>query len=94
MSATHALVVLSVVLGAGAVAMIVVALVEVRVRAERIAAGLDRLESALEDVEGRDLRGLDGAVRAINEQLAALVGALPAVARKAATVAAWRARAT
>ena len=90
MSSTHLLILLSVVLTVGVVLVLAVALIEVRQRLEHIATGLERLESALQGVESRNLRPLDGAVRAINEQFEIILGALPGIARKAAVVAARR----
>ncbi|HEY5317855.1 MAG TPA: hypothetical protein VIJ20_07735 [Solirubrobacteraceae bacterium] len=87
MSSTHLLVLLSVVLTVGVVLVLAVALIEVRTRLERISGGLEKLESALEGVESRHLRPLDGAVRAINAQFEIILGALPGIARKAAIVA-------
>lgn len=92
MSSTHLLVLLSVVLTVGVVLVLAVALIEVRTRLERISVGLEKLESALAGVESRNLRPLDGAVRAINAQFEIILGALPGIARKAALVAARRPR--
>jgi hypothetical protein len=92
MSSTHVLVLLSVVLTIGVVLVLAVALIEVRTRLERISDGLEKLESALEGVESRHLRPLDGAVRAINAQFEIILGALPGIARKAALVAERRPR--
>lgn len=92
MSGTHLLILLSVVLTAGVVLVLAVALLEVRTRLERISVGLERLDSALQGVESRHLRPLEGAVRAINDQFEIILGALPGIARKAAVVAARRSR--
>ncbi|HWE12198.1 MAG TPA: hypothetical protein VG365_01725 [Solirubrobacteraceae bacterium] len=92
MSSTHVLILLSVVLTAGVVLVLAVALIEVRGRLQRIAAGLEKLESALRGVESQHLRPLDGAVRAINAQFEIILGALPGIARKAAVVAQRRPR--
>jgi hypothetical protein len=92
MSSTHLLILLSVVLTVGVVLVLAVALIEVRTRLERIAAGLDRLESSLAGVESRHLRALDAAVRAINDQFSIILGSLPGIARKAAVVAERRPR--
>ena len=86
------LILLSVVLTAGVVLVLAVALIEVRTRLERISAGLERLESALGGVESQHLRCLDTAVRAINDQFSIILGALPGIARKAAIVAERRPR--
>jgi hypothetical protein len=92
MSSTHLLILLSVVLAVGVVLVLAVALIEVRTRLERISTGLDRLESALAGVESRNLRPLDAAVRAINDQFSIILGSLPGIARKAAMVAERRNR--
>lgn len=92
MSETHLLVLLSVLLAAVVVAVLAVALIEVRRRLTRIAAGLATLGSALEGVEAEHLRPLDGAVRAINAQFDTILSALPGIGRKAAIVAERRPR--
>ena len=92
MSSTHLLILLSVVLAVAVVLVLAVALIEVRTRLERIATGLDRLESSLAGVEARNLRPLDAAVRAINDQFSIILGSLPGIARKAAMVAERRNR--
>jgi hypothetical protein len=92
MSSTHLLILLSVVLTVGVVLVLAVALIEVRTRLERISSGLEALESALQGVESRNLRPLDGAVKAINDQFEIILGALPGIARKAAVVAQRRSR--
>jgi hypothetical protein len=92
MTSTHALVLLSVVLAAGVVLVLAVALIEVRVGLRRISDGLATLASALEGVESEHLRPLEGAVTAINAQFDIILGALPGIARKAAVVAERRPR--
>ncbi len=92
MSSTHVLILLSVVLAAGVVLVLAVALIEVRLGLKRISAGLATLASALEGVEAEHLRPLEGAVTAINEQFDIILGALPGIASKAATVAERRPR--
>ena len=92
MSSTHVLVLLSVVLAAGVVLVLAVALIEVRVGLKRISTGLATLASALEGVEAEHLRPLEGAVTAINEQFDTILGALPGIASKAAIVAERRPR--
>lgn len=87
MSSTHLLVLLSVVLTAGVVLVLAVALIEVRARLEQIADGLTTLASALQRVEAQHLRPLEGAVKAINAQFEIILGALPGIARKAKIVA-------
>ena len=92
MSSTHALAILSVVLTAGVVLVLAVALIEVRRGLARISAGLATLASALQGVESQHLRPLEGAVTAINAQFDIILGALPGIARKAAIVAERRPR--
>jgi uncharacterized protein YoxC len=87
MSSAHVLVLLSVVLAAGVVLVLAVALIEVRMGLKRISEGLATLASALEGVESEHLRPLEGAVTAINAQFDIILGALPGIARKAAIVA-------
>jgi hypothetical protein len=91
-SSTHVLVLLSVVLAAGVVLVLAVALIEVRLGLKRISTGLATLASALEGVEAEHLRPLEGAVTAINEQFDIILGALPGIASKAAIVAGRRPR--
>ncbi len=92
MSTTHALVLLSVVLGAVVVAVLAVALIQVRRGLESISGGLDTLASALTGVEAEHLRPLEPAVVAINAQFDTILGALPGIATKAAVVAERRPR--
>ena len=92
MSSTHVLVLLSVVLAAGVVLVLAVALIEVRRGLARISEGLATLAGALEGVESEHLRPLEGAVKAINAQFDIILGALPGIARKAAIVAERRPR--
>ena len=87
MSNTHGLALLSVVLAAGVILVLAVALIEVRRGLMRISAGLATLAGALEGVESEHLRPLEGAVTAINSQFDIILGALPGIARKAAVVA-------
>ena len=91
-SSTHALVLLSVVLAAGVVLVLAVALIEVRRGLTRASEGLATLASALQSVEAEHLRPLEGAVTAINEQFDIILGALPGIAGKAAIVAERRPR--
>jgi hypothetical protein len=88
----NTLIVLSVVLAAVVVAVVAFALIEVRRGLTRISEGLAALGSALEDVEAQHLRPLEGAVTAINAQFDVILGALPGIAAKAATVAERRPR--
>jgi hypothetical protein len=91
-STTHVLVLLSVLLAAVVVLVLAVALIKVRIGLQRISTGLATLASALEGVEAEHLRPLEGAVTAINEQFAIILGALPGIASKAAIVAERRPR--
>jgi hypothetical protein len=92
MSSTHALVVLTVVLAAGVVLVLAVALIEVRRGLTRISVGLATLAAALQGVESEHLRPLEGAVKAINAQFDIILSALPGIASKAAIVAERRPR--
>jgi hypothetical protein len=84
---TDALIVLSVILAVIVVAVLALALIEVRRGLARISAGLAALNSALQGVESEHLRPLEAAVVAINRQFDIILGALPGIARKAAIVA-------
>jgi hypothetical protein len=85
-------VVLAIILGAVVVAVLALALIEIRRRLLKISAGLATLSSALEGVEAEHLRPLEGAVTAINAQFDIILGALPEIGRKAAIVAERRPR--
>jgi len=87
MSTTHLLVLLSVLLAVVVVAVLAVALIEVRRRLRSISTGLATLGSALDTVESEHLRPLEPAVKAINAQFDIILGALPGIAAKAAVVA-------
>jgi hypothetical protein len=87
-----ALTVLSVVLAVVVVAVLALALIEVRRGLLRIGTGLAALNEALQGVESEHLRPLEGAVKAINEQFDIILGALPGIGRKAAIVAERRPR--
>ena len=87
-----ALTVLSVVLAVVVVAVLALALIEVRRGLLRISTGLAALNGALQGVESEHLRPLEGAVKAINEQFDIILGALPGIGRKAAIVAERRPR--
>jgi hypothetical protein len=89
---TDALIVLSVVLAVIVVAVLALALIEVRRGLMRISAGLAALNSALQGVESEHLRPLEPAVKAINAQFDIILGALPGIARKASIVAERRPR--
>lgn len=86
------MVLLSVLLGAVVIAVLALALIEIRRRLVRINEGLATLGSALQGVEAEHLRPLEGAVKAINAQFDVILGALPEIARKAAIVAERRPR--
>jgi hypothetical protein len=86
------LIVLSVVLAVIVVAVLALALIEVRRGLDRISVGLAALNSALQGVESEHLRPLGPAVEAINEQFDVILGALPGIGRKAAIVAERRPR--
>jgi uncharacterized membrane protein len=92
MSTNDVLVLLSVVLAVVVVAVLALALIEVRRGLTRISEGLAALGSALEGVEAEHLRPLEPAVKAINAQFEIILGALPGIARKAAIVAERRPR--
>jgi hypothetical protein len=92
MSTAHVLILLSVVLALGVVAVLAVALMLVRQGLENISDGLATLASALQGVESEHLRPLEGAVKAINAQFDIMLGALPGIARKASIVAERRPR--
>jgi hypothetical protein len=87
-----ALTVLSVVLAVVVVAVLALALIEVRRGLLRISTGLAALNSALQGVESEHLRPLEPAVKAINAQFDTILGALPGIGRKAAIVAERRPR--
>jgi hypothetical protein len=87
-----ALTVLSVVLAVVVVAVLALALIEVRRGLLRISTGLAALNSALQGVESEHMRPLEPAVKAINEQFDIILGALPGIGRKAAIVAERRPR--
>ena len=83
---------LAVILAAVVVAVLALALIEIRRRLMAISRGLGTLGTALEGVEAEHLRPLEGAVTAINHQFDVILGALPEIARKAAIVAERRPR--
>ena len=86
------MIVLSVLLAVVVIAVLALALIEIRRRLMVISEGLASLGSALEGVEKEHLRPLEGAVRAINAQFDIILGALPGIARKASIVAERRPR--
>jgi len=81
------MVALSILLAVVVVAVLAVALIEVRRGLKNISQGLNTLAGALEGVESEHLRPLEPAVNAINAQFDIIVSALPGIARKAAVVA-------
>ena len=92
MSSNDVLVLLSVILAVVVVAVLALALIEVRRGLTRISEGLAALGGALEGVETEHLRPLEGAVKAINAQFDIILSAMPGIARKAAIVAERRPR--
>jgi hypothetical protein len=92
MSTNDVLVLLSVILAVVVVAVLALALIEVRRGLTRISEGLAALGAALEGVEAEHLRPLEPAVKAINAQFEIILSALPGIARKAAIVAERRPR--
>jgi uncharacterized membrane protein len=92
MSTDDVLVLLSVILAVIVVAVLALALIEVRRGLTRISEGLAALGGALEGVEAEHLRPLEPAVKAINAQFEIILSALPGIARKAAIVAERRPR--
>jgi uncharacterized membrane protein len=92
MSTTHALVIVSVVLAAVVIAVLATALIMVWRGLGAVSGKLATLAEALEGVESEHLRTLETAVKAINTQFDTILGALPAIASKAAVVASRRAR--
>jgi hypothetical protein len=81
------MVALSVLLAVVVVAVLALALIEVRRGLRSISEGLSTLAGALETVESEHLRPLEPAVKAINAQFDTILSALPGIARKAAVVA-------
>ena len=89
---TSTLVALSVILALIVIAVLAVALIEVRRRLASISGNLATLAGALETVESEHLRTLEPSVRAINAQFDVILGALPGIGAKAALVAERRPR--
>ena len=87
---TH--VVLAIILGVVVVAVLALALIEIRRRLLSISKGLATLSGALEGVEAEHLRPLEPAVKAINAQFDIILSALPGIGAKAAIVAERRPR--
>jgi hypothetical protein len=92
MSTVDTLILLSVILALVVIAVLALALIEVRRGLGRISEGLATLDTALKDVEAEHLRPLEPAVKAINAQFDVILGAMPGIARKAAIVAERRPR--
>ena len=84
--------VLSVLLAVVVIAVLAVALLEVRRSLHASATGLATLAGALEMVENEHLKPLEPAVKAINAQFDVIVGAFPGIAAKAGVVAERRPR--
>jgi hypothetical protein len=84
---TDTLIVLSVLLALVVIAVLAVALIEVRRRLHSVSGNLATLAGALETVEAEHLRTLEPSVKAINAQFDTILSALPGIARKAAVVA-------
>jgi hypothetical protein len=82
---THVL--LAIILAVVVVAVLALALIEIRRRLLSISSGLATLSGALEGVEAEHLAPLGPAVEAINAQFEIITGALPEIGRKAAIVA-------
>jgi hypothetical protein len=80
-------VLLSVLLAVVVVAVLAAALIVIRTRLESTSKNLATLAAALETVESEHLRPLEPAVKAINAQFEVILGAMPGIAAKAATVA-------
>jgi hypothetical protein len=81
------LIILSVLEAIVVVAVLAAALIRIRVKLESSSDKLAALSTALAGVESEHLKPLEPAVTAINEQFEVIVGALPAIAVKAAVVA-------
>lgn len=85
---TSLLIILSVAEAVVLVAVLALALIEIRRRLNEIAEGLETLGTALSTVEAEHLRPLRPAVTAINDQFTRIIGLMPRVAKNAAIVAA------
>ena len=86
------MVALSILLAVVVVAVLAVALIEVRRGLKNISERLGALAGALEGVEAEHLRPLEPAVKAINAQFDIILSALPGIGAKAAIVASRRPR--
>jgi hypothetical protein len=89
---TTALTILTVLLALVIVAVLADALYVIRARLRSTSETLATLAGALEGVQADHLAPLEEAVTAINAQFDVIVGALPAIAAKAAVVAERRPR--
>ncbi|MGA2925502.1 MAG: hypothetical protein ABSG43_05815 [Solirubrobacteraceae bacterium] len=87
-----ALINLSVLHAAVVVGVLAAALIAIRRSLESTAAKLATVAGALASVESAHLRALEPAVEAINAQFDVILGAMPAIAAKAAVVAERRPR--
>jgi hypothetical protein len=83
---------LSILLAIVVIAVLALALLEVRRSLHASAAGLATLADALEGVEAEHLRPLEQHVTAINAQFDTILSALPGIGAKAAIVAERRPR--
>ena len=83
---------LSILLAVVVIAVLAVALIEVRRGLRNISTGLATLGTALETVESEHLKPLEPAVKAINAQFDVILSALPGIGAKAAVVAERRPR--
>jgi hypothetical protein len=86
------LIILTVLLAVVVIAVLAGALIRVRASLETTAGNLRSLADALELVESEHLKPLEPAVKAINAQFDTILGAMPAIAAKAAVVAERRPR--
>ena len=84
--------VLSILLAVLVIAVLALALIEIRRGLRHASEGLATLAAALEGVEAEHLRPLEPAVKAINAQFDTILSALPGIASKAAVVAERRPR--
>jgi uncharacterized protein YoxC len=92
MATEDVLLLLSVLLALVVIAVLAIALIQVRKGLNSISEGLATLGSALETVESEHLRPLEPAVKAINAQFDVILAAMPGIAAKAAIVAERRPR--
>jgi hypothetical protein len=86
------LIILSIVLAVIIIGAVAAALIKVRQDLEATSADLATLADALKMVESDHLQPLEPAVKAINGQFDAIIGAFPGIARKAKIVAERRPR--